>query len=310
MKAAADVGGRCGLFAVGRKTFASQYRAEYTKTGLIDRTSIEEYKSLYAQYQASNGAEANSALEEHVQTRLRNTVEEQKKKRKRDFTSVAASTAASTLVPFSGIPVMVATTVVQSVGFSASLGLIPVANIRSMQDANTLASQITSTFPFQNASSSGLKAAVEAFVLQILKSAGIGYWLWDEILKDIIYEMITGVVIDAAWILTPLFVVPKYCLHRKLIKKMYVALGEKAIVVHKAWVKDHLFLGKQETDMAAITSESSPSPMVPSAYPNGYPTTGQTMYESNAHDGVPYPVYYQPALAASTRRHAYISIDL
>ncbi|KAL3681582.1 hypothetical protein R1sor_024538 [Riccia sorocarpa] len=270
------------------------------KTGLIDRASIQEYKSVYAQYQASNGAKVNSKLEEHVQTRLRNTVKEQKKKRKRDITSVAASTAASTAVPFSGIPIMVASTMVQCVGFSASLGLIPVANIRSIQDANTLASHMTSAL--QKASSSGLKAAVEAFVIEVLKNSGIGYWLWDEILKEIIYEMTSGAIIDSTWVLTPLFMAPKYHLHRKLIKKMYVALGEKAIVVHKAWVNEHLFLGKPETDQAADTPTSTP--MVPSAYLNGYPTTGQTMYESNSDEGVPYPIYYQPAFAASTHRPA------
>ncbi|KAL2620341.1 hypothetical protein R1flu_000546 [Riccia fluitans] len=268
------------------------------KTGLIDKASIEEYKSVYSKYQSQHGKEANSKLEAHVETRLHTTVEEQKKKRKRDITSVTASTAAGTAVPFSGIPIMVAVTMVQCVGFSASLGLIPIANVRSFQDVNTLASQMTSTL--QKASSSGMKAAIEAFVLEVLKTAGIGYWLWEEILKDIVFEITSGCVIDSAWVLTPLFMAPKYYLHRKMIKKMYVSLGEKAIVVHKAWVNDHLFLGKPETSPAAVTAETTPT--VPSAYQNGYPTTGQPMYQSNSEEGVPYPVYYQPAFASSTHR--------
>ncbi|KAL2620359.1 hypothetical protein R1flu_000564 [Riccia fluitans] len=277
------------------------------KTGLIDRASIEEYKSVYAQHKAKHGEEANLKLEEHVETRIHNAVDEQKRKRKRDITSVAASTAAGTVVPFSGIPIMVATTMVQCVGFSAALGLIPIANVRSFQDANTLASQMTATL--QNASSTGMKSAIEAFVIEVLKHSGIGSWLWDEILRDIIVQITHGVVIDSAWILTPLFMAPKYYLHRKLIKKMYVALGEKAIVVHKMWVNDHLFLGKPETTMrsshppAVTTRELGPA-VDPSAYLSEYSITGQPMYESNSDDfeDVPYSVYYQPAFVASAHK--------
>ncbi|KAL3681553.1 hypothetical protein R1sor_024509 [Riccia sorocarpa] len=280
-----------------------------SKTGLIDRASIENYKSVYAQYKAQNGKEANLKLEEHVETRLRDTVEDQKHKRKRDITSVAAATAAGTVLPFSGIPIMVASTMVQCVGFSAALGLIPIANVRSFQDVNTLASQMTATL--QKASSSGMKSAIEAFVIEVLKHAGIGTWLWDEILRDVVIQITHGVITESAWVLTPLFVAPKYYLHRKLIKKMYVALGEKAIIVHKTWVSNHLFLEKPDTTTrsapasTAVTHELLGPAVDPSAYLSEYYSgTGEPMYESNADDleGVPYAVYYQPTFAASAHR--------
>ncbi|KAG6546441.1 hypothetical protein Mapa_011989 [Marchantia paleacea] len=245
------------------------------KTGLIDAGSITNYRSTYNHYIAKHGdsSKAKPHMEEHIETRLHKTVDEQKKKRKRDITSVAMSTAAGTMVPFSGIPIMVASTVVQCVGFSASLGLIPIANVRSLQDAQTLAKQLTATL--EKASTSGVKAAIEAFILEALKQAGLGYWLWEEILKDTVHEITAGVVTEAAWVLTPLFLAPKYYLHRKLIKKMYVSLGEKAIVVHKAWVNGNLILGKADTEdnkvSDAIPDASPTAPATPAAAVNGVP---------------------------------------
>ncbi|KAG6552619.1 hypothetical protein Mapa_005819 [Marchantia paleacea] len=238
------------------------------KTGLIDAGSITNYRSTYNHYIANHGDSSNAKphMDEHIETLINETVYVQKKKKKRDMICVALSTAAGTMVPYSGIPIMVATTMVQCVGFSASLGLIPIANVRSLQDAHTLAKQLKATL--EKASSSGITAALEAFILEALKQCGIDCWLWDEILTDTVHEITAGVVTEGAWLLTPLFLAPKYCLHRKLIKQMYVSLGKKAIVVHKAWVNDHLILRKAD----------------PPPYPAGYGTTAhsQQQYESNS----------------------------
>ncbi|BBN14935.1 hypothetical protein MPTK1_6g15640 [Marchantia polymorpha subsp. ruderalis] len=284
------------------------------KTGLIDAASIAVYRSIYNTYTAKHGAKSDAEphMNSKIETRLHTTVDEQKKKRKRDMTSVAMSTAAGTMVPFSGIPIMVATTMVQCVGFSASLGLIPIANVRSLSDAQSLAKQLTATL--EKASTSGLKAALEAFILEALKQAGIGYWLWDEILKSTVTEITSGVVTEAAWIMTPLFMAPKYMLHRKLIKKMYASLGEKAIVVHKAWVTDHLILGKpiSENEIlsdaipdacpaaapAAAAPAAAPAPVshngFPSAYPGGLPAPNPIGYLATAHSQLQYESNSQP----------------
>lgn len=174
-------------------------------------------------------------IKEYIKKKIDGIVDEAQRKRVMDITTVAMSVASSTLIPFSGVAVVVAATVMQCLNFSVTLGLIPLLNVRSAGDVKAMSSQIGTSI--SRASKDSLMAGVETAVLEVLKHLGLGDWLWTEILKDILIEMIGSGASDGAWIMTPLLAVPKYMLHCHLVKKMYRKLGDKAHVVHYSWTE-------------------------------------------------------------------------
>lgn len=89
----------------------------------------------------------------------------------------------------------------------------------------------------KRSSKSGLWAGIETAVIEILKGVGVGDWLWTDILRDVLVEMIGEGASGAAWIVSPILAVPKYMLHRHTIKRMYRKLGDKAILVHTRWAE-------------------------------------------------------------------------
>jgi hypothetical protein len=199
-------------------------------------------------------AEAEMCLrvKEYVKKRVDGIVDEACRKRVMDLTTVAVSVMSSTVIPFSGVAVVVAATVIQCLNFAITLGLIPLLNLRSVNDLVAMSRQIGSSI--KRAGKSSLMAGVEAAVLETLKHLGLGDWLWTEVLQGILFEMIGESAMDAAWIMTPLLAAPKYMMHRHLIKKMYRKLGDKAEIVHTKWAEQNCVIqvGAQTTVITQV----------------------------------------------------------
>ena len=190
-------------------------------------------------------------MNEYIKQRITGIVDAKCHKRVMDITTVTLSSISSCLIPFSGVAVVVAATVIQCLDFAITLGLIPILNVRSFSDLVTMSQQIGTAI--KHAGKNSLMAAVETAVLEILKNLGVkGDWLWAEILRDTLMEMIGDSSMDAAWIFTPLLAVPKYMLHRHLIKKMYRKLGDKAEVVHCTWVEHHCVVTSVQTQTTVV----------------------------------------------------------
>lgn len=179
-------------------------------------------------------------VNEYIKKKIDGIVDHASSKRKMDVFTTGSSVMCSSMVYMGGIPVVVAATVMECINFAATLGLIPLLHVRSAGDLKAMTSQVSSSI--STASKGGLMAGIEAAVLEILKKLGLGDWLWTEILKDILIEMIGTGASDGAWIMTPLLAVPKYMLHRHLVKKMYRKLGDKAHVVHYSWTEHNCII--------------------------------------------------------------------
>ncbi|KAG0605559.1 hypothetical protein M758_9G068600 [Ceratodon purpureus] len=206
---------------------------------MIDNKSMADYRKEFEsqrlQRKNSTDAEICFRVKEYIKKRLDGIVDEECRKRVMDLTTVTFSVLSSMVIPFSGVAVVVAATVIQCLDFSITLGLIPLLNVRSFNDLTAMSKQVGSTI--KSAGKNSLMAGVETAVLEILKKLSLGDWLWIEILRDILFEMISDTAMDAAWIMTPVFAVPKYMMHRHLIKKMYRKLGDKAEIVHTKWME-------------------------------------------------------------------------
>lgn len=206
---------------------------------LIDAKSRADYKKEFDNHRLQNKhateAESLHHVNEYIKRKIDGKVHHASGKRKMDIFMTGSSVMCSSVILFSGIPVVVAGTVMECLNFSVALGLIPMLNVRTVDDLKAMASQLGSSI--NTASKFGLMAGVEAAVLDTLKMLELGNWLWDEILKDILAEVVTGVAFDSTWVMNGLFAVPKYKLHRHLIKKMNRKLGDKAHVVHYSWTE-------------------------------------------------------------------------
>lgn len=73
---------------------------------------------------------------------------------------------------------------------------------------------------------------VEIVVFEVLKKFGFGDWIWMEILRDILLEMIGDFVMDVVWIMMLLLIVFKYMMYWYFIKKMYCKFGDKVEIVY------------------------------------------------------------------------------
>ncbi|XP_024388431.1 uncharacterized protein [Physcomitrium patens] len=208
---------------------------------LIDNKSIAVYKKEFENQRSKhrNATEAEICLrvKELIKKRLNGIVDEECRKRVMDLTTVALSSLSSTVIPFSGVAVVVAATLIQCLDFSLTLGLIPLLNVRSFNDLRDMSKNVGRSI--RNSGKSSVMAGVETAVLEVLKKLGLGDWIWTEILRDILLEMIGDSAMDVVWIMTPLLTVPKYMMHRHLIKKMYRKLGDKAEIVHTQWMEEN-----------------------------------------------------------------------
>lgn len=179
-------------------------------------------------------------VNEYIKKKIDRVVDDASGKRKMDIFTTVSSVGCSTVLPYGGIPVVVAATVMECINFSATLCLIPILAVRSAGDLKAMTSQVSSSI--STASKGGIMAGIEAAVLEILKKLGLGDWLWTEILKDILTELATNVALDSGWVMTPILAPAKYKLHRRLIKEMNRKLGDKAHVVHYSWTQHHCLI--------------------------------------------------------------------
>lgn len=67
--------------------------------------------------------------------------------------------------------------------------------------------------------------------------------------------MLSTAAMDCAYIMTPILAVPKYMMHRHLIKRMHHKLGDKARVAHCTWT-EHNFITTAHTTDVSLTSSN------------------------------------------------------
>ncbi|KAG0593275.1 hypothetical protein KC19_1G317600 [Ceratodon purpureus] len=209
----------------------------------------------------SADAEILEHVKEYIKKKIDGMVKEACHKRVMDITTVAMAIASSSVVPFSGVAVVVAATIMQSLDFSATLGLIEQhQDVTCSEGAvKDMSSQIGNRI---RDNGSSIQAGVETAVLEALKSESksqlkseqgqeLQQWLYDEILKDILADMLCTAAMDCAWIMTPILAVPKYMMHRHLIKRMYHKLGDKARVAHCTWTEQNFVVTTVQTTVVS-----------------------------------------------------------